>query len=142
MVLIESGGLPPGRDFTDLTRLNFVAILTVLQELVKDDLAGQDPAVYDNLLRNESDSWTDVAIRPDALRRTQAKWTWKRGPQIHDARNDRNQGGRYSPITDCDNNPKTGILLYSDCPLKLRPSGSGVPTAPCMTLFQPKQSAH
>jgi len=62
VVLIESGGLPPGRPFEDLTRLNFVAILTVLQELVRDDLKGYDPDVYNNLLRNESDVWADVVV--------------------------------------------------------------------------------
>ena len=63
VVLIESGGLPPGRDFEDLTRLNFVAILTVLQELVRNDLQDYDPQVYTDLLRNESDAWADVVVR-------------------------------------------------------------------------------
>jgi len=62
VVLIESGGLPPGRDFEDLTRLNFVAILTVLQGLVRDDLKDYDPDVYNDLLRNESDVWADVVV--------------------------------------------------------------------------------
>ena len=43
VVLIESGGLPPGRDLSDLTRLNFVALFTVLHELARDDLAGYGP---------------------------------------------------------------------------------------------------
>ncbi len=63
VVLIESGGVPPGGGFEDLTRLNFVAILTVLQELVRDDLEGYDPQVYTDLLRNESDAWADVVVR-------------------------------------------------------------------------------
>ena len=41
VVLIESGGLPPGRELSELTRLNFVALLTVLHDLAKDDLAGR-----------------------------------------------------------------------------------------------------
>jgi hypothetical protein len=68
VVLIESGGLPPGRGFEDLTRLNFVAILTVLQELVRDDLKDYDPDVYNNLLRNESDAWADVVVRGGLIR--------------------------------------------------------------------------
>jgi hypothetical protein len=63
VVLIESGGVPPGGGFEDLTRLNFVAILTVLQELVRNDLEGYDPQVYTDLLRNESDAWADVVVR-------------------------------------------------------------------------------
>lgn len=63
VVLIESGGLPPDRDFSELTRLNFVAILMVLQALVTDDLAAYDPTVYEQLPRNRSNAWTDVAIR-------------------------------------------------------------------------------
>jgi hypothetical protein len=68
VVLIESGGLPPGRDFEDLTRLNFVAILTVLQELVRNNLQDYDPQVYEDLLRNESDSWADVVVRGGFIR--------------------------------------------------------------------------
>jgi hypothetical protein len=62
VVLIESGGPPPGRDFGDLTRLNFVAVLTVLQGLVRDDLDDYDPAVYDDLPRNQRDAWADVVV--------------------------------------------------------------------------------
>lgn len=68
VVLIESGGLPPGRDLEDLPRLNFVAILTVLQELVRNDLKDYDPEVYENLLRNQSDSWADVVVRGGFIR--------------------------------------------------------------------------
>jgi hypothetical protein len=68
VVLIESGGLPPGRGFEDLTRLNFVAILTVLRELVRNDLMDYDPDVYNDLLRNESDAWADVVVREGFIR--------------------------------------------------------------------------
>lgn len=68
VVLIESGGLPPGRDIADLTRLNFVAILTVLQELVRNDLEDQDPEVYERLLRNRRDGWTDVVVVGGSIR--------------------------------------------------------------------------
>ena len=62
VVLIESGGLPPGRHLEELTRLNFVAILTVLQELARNDLEGYDPEVYENLPRNQREVWADVVV--------------------------------------------------------------------------------
>jgi hypothetical protein len=62
VVLIESGGLPPGRDFGELTRLNFVGILTVLRELARNDLEDYDPEVYENLARNRRDAWADVVV--------------------------------------------------------------------------------
>jgi len=68
VVLIESGGLPPGRNFEDLTRLNFVAILTVLRELVRNDLQDYDPQVYEDLIRNQSDAWADVVVRGGFIR--------------------------------------------------------------------------
>lgn len=67
-VLIESGGLPPGMPFTDLTRLNAVAILTVLRDMARDDLAAYDPEVYDNLHRNRSRAWVDVIFRGGSIR--------------------------------------------------------------------------
>jgi hypothetical protein len=63
VVLIESGGLPAGRPATDLTRLNFVALLTTLADLAVDDLAGHDPAAYDAMPRNETGAWADVVLR-------------------------------------------------------------------------------
>jgi hypothetical protein len=68
VVLIESGGLPPGHAFEKLTRLNFVAILTVLHELVKNDLEDHDPQIYEKLLRNESNAWADVIVRGGFVR--------------------------------------------------------------------------
>jgi len=68
VVLIESGGLPPGRPFDDLTRLDFVAILTVLQGMAQNDLADYDPDVYNNLPRNRRDAWVDVAVRGGFIR--------------------------------------------------------------------------
>jgi hypothetical protein len=62
VVLIESGGLPPGRPLTDLTRLNYVALLTVFKSLVRDDLAGESPDLYEGLTRNKEDLWTDVLL--------------------------------------------------------------------------------
>jgi hypothetical protein len=63
VVLIESGGLPANSDYTELTRLNFVAILAVLQGLAEDDLAAYDPRVYEDLPRNQTKSWSDVVVR-------------------------------------------------------------------------------
>jgi hypothetical protein len=63
VVLIESGGLAPGRPPTDLTRMNFVALLTTLAGVAADDLAGHDPAVYDRMTRNETDVYADVVLR-------------------------------------------------------------------------------
>ena len=62
VVLIESGGVPPGRPLTDLTRLNYVALLSVLDGLVRDDLAGETPDLYESLKRNEDGFWTDVLL--------------------------------------------------------------------------------
>jgi hypothetical protein len=68
VVLIESGGLPPGTPFEELTRLNFVALATALAELARNDLADHDPAVYDELPANELGDWFDVAVRGGAIR--------------------------------------------------------------------------
>ena len=74
VVLIESGGLLAGRPFTDLTRLNYVALLVVLDALARDDAAGEDPAVYEGLRRNTERLYVDVLIeggrvaQPDGAR--------------------------------------------------------------------------
>lgn len=62
VVLIESGGVPPGHELTDLTRNNFVAILMVLKGLAEDDLDSYDPQVYERLHRNQSESWSDIMV--------------------------------------------------------------------------------
>jgi hypothetical protein len=62
VVLIESGGLPPGRPLTDLTRLNYVGLLHALHGLVRDDLASESPDLYEGLKRNEENLWTDVLL--------------------------------------------------------------------------------
>lgn len=63
VVLIESGGLPVGYEVTDLTRLSFVALLTVLKGLSEDDLAAYDPQSYEDLPENQTDAWSDVVVR-------------------------------------------------------------------------------
>lgn len=66
VVLIESGAPPPG-GFEDLTRLNFVGLLSALHGLVRDDLAGHDPALYEGLLRNQDGGSADVVVRGGLL---------------------------------------------------------------------------
>jgi hypothetical protein len=63
VVLVESGGLPPGRPLSDLTRLNFVALVSTLSALAADDLAGHDPAAYERLTRNRTEAFADVVLR-------------------------------------------------------------------------------
>jgi len=62
VVLIESGGAPPGRPLTDLTRLDYVALLVLLDALARDDAAGEDPAVYEGLKRNADGLFVDVLV--------------------------------------------------------------------------------
>jgi hypothetical protein len=62
VVLIENGGIPPGRPFTDLTRLDYVALLVLLDALARDDAAGEDPAVYEGLKRNADGLFVDVLV--------------------------------------------------------------------------------
>jgi hypothetical protein len=62
VVLIESGGFPKGGSFRDLTRLNFVALFSILDGLAQNDLEDETPDLYDGLLRNQPDAYADVAI--------------------------------------------------------------------------------
>lgn len=62
VVLIESGGFPQGGGFPELTRLNFVALVSVLDGLARNDLADSSPDAYDALLRNRADGFADVAL--------------------------------------------------------------------------------
>jgi hypothetical protein len=68
VVLLESGGLPPGRPFSDLTRLNFVAILAALRDLARDDFAAWDAARYADIPENILGDWVDVLVRGGELR--------------------------------------------------------------------------
>ena len=62
VVLIESGGFPRGGGFKNLTRLNFIALVSVLDGLARNDLADVSTDVYDRLLRNQADAYADVSI--------------------------------------------------------------------------------
>ena len=62
VVLIESGGVPRGGGFRDLTRFNFIALVSVLDGLARNDLADETPDLYDALLRNKADAYADIAL--------------------------------------------------------------------------------
>ena len=93
VVLIESGGLPPGRDLEDLTRLNFVAILTVLQELARNDLEDYDPEVYENLLRNQRDAWADVVVLGGSIQQPRGTSSYRADLAFNIEVDDRDCGG-------------------------------------------------
>ncbi len=93
VVLIESGGLPPGRDLSELTRLNFVALFRVLHELARDDLAGHGPELYDRLPRNNSDAWTDIAVGGGHLRQPSAPYPYRADLAFDVLRDDRAAAG-------------------------------------------------
>jgi hypothetical protein len=93
VVLIESGGLPPGRDSTELTRLNFVALLSVLHDLARNDLADYGPEIYDQLPRNNSNAWVDVAVRGGHLRQPGASVPYRADIAFDILRDDRAAAG-------------------------------------------------
>jgi len=93
VVLIESGGLPAGHPFTDLTRLNFVALLTVLQDLVADDLAQHDPEIYEHLPRNQTNAWADVVVRDGYLLQPGTSLTYRADLSFHQFQDDRKLAG-------------------------------------------------
>jgi hypothetical protein len=68
VVLVESGGLPPGRPLGDLTRLNYVGLHVALAALAEDDAAGHDPSLYESLARNQSEAFADVVVRGARVR--------------------------------------------------------------------------
>lgn len=98
VVLIESGGLPPGHEFTDLSRLNFVAILTVLKGLSEDNLASYDPSIYEELPRNQSRSWSDIAIRGGYILQPGTTQTFRADLAFDRFRSDRQYAGCSSEI--------------------------------------------
>ena len=68
VVLIESGGLPPGASLEELTRLNFVALGATLGELAATGLENRDPAGYDAIPENNADVYADVVLRGGRIR--------------------------------------------------------------------------
>ena len=93
VVLIESGGLAPGRPVTDLTRMNFVALLTTLAGLAADDLAAFDPAVYDRMTRNETDVYADVVLRGGSVWQPPAPEPYRADVAWNVARSDQEWAG-------------------------------------------------
>ena len=93
VVLIESGGLAPGRPVTDLTRMNFVALLTALAGLAADDLAAHDPAVYDLMTRNETDVYADVVLRGGSVWQPPAPEPYRADVAWNVARSDQEWAG-------------------------------------------------
>ena len=93
VVLIESGGLPPGRDLTELTRLNFVALFRVLHELALDDLAAYGPERYEQLPRNNSNAWADVNVHGGYLRQPSAPIPYRADLAFDRLRDDRALAG-------------------------------------------------
>ena len=67
VVLIESGGFPKGGGFRDLTRLNFIALISMLDGLSRNDLNDETPDLYDALLRNKADAYADIALAGASL---------------------------------------------------------------------------
>jgi hypothetical protein len=58
----RAGASPRAAPLTDLTRLNYVALLTALHGLARDDLAGETAELYEGLKRNDDGYWTDVLL--------------------------------------------------------------------------------
>jgi hypothetical protein len=93
VVLIESGGLPENLGFGDLSRLNFVAILTVLKDLARNDLADYAPDLYEGLERNQRNAWVDVAVRGGDLLLPGAQKAFRADVIFNRVRQDRYDAG-------------------------------------------------
>lgn len=119
VLLIESGGLPPGFEFSDLSRLNFVAILTVLKGLSDNELAGYDPAVYENLPRNQSRSWSDVGIRGGYMMQPGAGGAFQADLVFDVLRNDQQLAG-------CGNDDNAGSSVFMVGDASLHATGESV----------------
>jgi hypothetical protein len=97
VVLIESGGVPPGASLEELTRLNVVALAAALAGLARDDLAAFDPAAYDALAENNSDVWSDVAVRGGAVLQPGAAAPYRADLAFDRRRGDREAAGCVPP---------------------------------------------
>jgi hypothetical protein len=93
VVLVESGGVPPGVSLSELTRLNVVALGAALIGLARDDLAGHDPAAYDALRENNIDVWSDVAVRGGAILQPGVAAPYRADLAFDRRRNDREVAG-------------------------------------------------
>ena len=93
VVLIESGAVPPGGGFEDLTRLNFVALLQTLKELAGNDLADYEPRAYEDLQRNRREAWADLVIRGGHLLQPGTSVPYRADLALNFARDDRVAAG-------------------------------------------------
>ena len=105
VVLIESGGLPEGHELSDLTRLNFVALLTVLQGLVADDLMQYDPQVYESLPRSANNAWAEVVLRDGYLLQPGAPQSYRADLSFYLFQDDRQLAG-------CETDVHEGSLIF------------------------------
>ena len=97
VVLVESGGAPPGASLIELTRLNVVALGAALVALARDDLAGYDPAAYDAIPENNVDVWSDVAVRGGAILQPGAASPYRADLAFDRRRGDREVAGCVPP---------------------------------------------
>ena len=67
VVLLESGGPPPGMPMSTLSGLTFVALVRAFDELSRNDADDFDIETYRSLPRNRNDGLVDVAIRGASL---------------------------------------------------------------------------
>ncbi|MEN8162866.1 MAG: M14 family zinc carboxypeptidase [Acidobacteriota bacterium] len=109
VVLIESGGLPPGHALEDLSRLNFVAILTVLQALAQNDLHDFDPQIYQALPRNRRGGRADVIIRGGSVLQPDPNPMFRADLAFNLYRDDRNIAGCLSEPS-----PRSSIVEIGD----------------------------
>ena len=113
VILIESGGVPAGHDLSQLTRLNFVAILEVLREYVRNDLADHDPEIYEALPRNQSNAWSELAVRGGYLLQPGTSQPYRTDLAINLAEDDR-RAARGAPGSSGDTHGPSQIVEVGD----------------------------
>ena len=97
VVLIESGGVPPGASLEELTRLNFLALGATLGELAADGLAGRDPDLYDQIPENNVDVYSDVVLRGGRIRQPHLLEAYRADLAFDRLRGDREAAGCQPP---------------------------------------------
>ena len=93
VVLIESGGLPKDKPFEELTRLNFVALVSALDALATGRIDEEGFALYEDLPRNASDMWVDVAVRGGRVAQASATAPYRADLAFNVAGHDRVRAG-------------------------------------------------
>lgn len=104
VVLIESGGFPKGEGFAELTRMNFVALIKVLEGLAANDLDDVSPRGYDDLLRNKSEAYADVALMGASMLEPRSG-KWFRADLAFDALSS------DQTLAGCSSTPRTGSRI-------------------------------